>query len=353
MVVTAAFAFSAAPLWGTALRVQESEPWRPTEEEVELAGEIIVALNGARTDAGLEALEGQANLDLFAYQHASEMAQRRSVTHHSHLFGIGTRTRVGMAFPDVYQFGENVAANRNATALHRALMASAAHRLNRMDTTFTHVGVGIARAGDHQIYMVEIFVRVFDETPLAEIAVLYSSVSRSSMLEEDPDHGEVVDEIVRIGAPDENNPEYWTQRGIHSYQGNRYAEAVGHFRRSIEIAPDYEYAYYNLARAHLGAGAPAAALAILDRQLARHPEDADMWSSRGTALLLLQRFDEAAEAFRTVLRTRSRDAGSWYNLGLTHEMRGDDDAAERAYGQALHEDPDLAAAAAALARVSH
>ncbi len=325
---------------------------QPTDEEVTLAREVVELLNAARVLEDLDSLSRHSNLDLLAYQHAHEMAERGSVTHHSYRYGVGTQTRIEMAFPNVFQFGENVAANRTPDALHVGLMGSTGHRVNRMDPTFTHLGVGVARAGAHQIYMAEIFVRVFDESPLREIAVLYTTVPAEDLPAEDPSRGEVLSDTVRIGRPDADNPEYWTQRGITAFEEKRFSDAVSNFRRSIEIDPDYEYAYFNLARAHLANERPDSALPLLERVLARRPGDVDALSSKGTALLLLQRHREAADAFRQVLEYRARDAGSWYNFGLANEMQGQLTEAERAYRQALHLQPDLAAAAAALARLS-
>jgi tetratricopeptide (TPR) repeat protein len=221
-----------------------------------------------------------------------------------------------------------------------------------MDSEFTHVGVAVARAGEYQIYLTEVFARVFDEASLAEIVVLYTELAPDALPHDEPNYGEVADETLRIGPPTEDNPEFWTQRGIDAFIARRFAEAIDLFNRSLEINPDYEYAHYNLARAYIAHGEPDRALPILQRQVTRAPDDADAWNSTGAALLLLQRFDEAVAAFQQVLRLRARDAGSWYNLGLAHEMQGNLDTAERAYRQALLVEPDLAVAAAALARVT-
>jgi tetratricopeptide (TPR) repeat protein len=331
---------------------QDTGPWEATAAEHELANEVHRLLDAAREAAGIGTLGRHPNLDRLAYQHAREMALRGSVTHHSHMYGIGTRTRIELAFPNVYQFGENVAVNLDPSHLHSALMTSRGHRLNRMDASFTHVGMGVARAGEHQLYLAEVFVRVFDTTPLERIDVLYTAVSPATLPDEDPSRGEIVDEVVRVGSATADNPEYWTQLGIDAYHENRFGAAVEHFTKALELQPDYEYAQFNLARAYLGTGEPARSLELLKQQLARDPEDLDLWSSAGTALLLLQRFDEAVEAFTRVLRVRARDAGSWYNLGLAYEMQEHLEDAERAYRQALHVDPASAAATAGLARVT-
>jgi len=331
--------------------VEALGPWQATAEDARLAGEVLALLNDARHEASLSALRQHPLLARLAYQHAREMAVRGSVTHHSHLYGVNTSTRFELAFPDVRQFGENVAVNRDPEALHRALMKSTGHRLNRMDPAFTHVGVAIARAGDYQIYLTEVFARVFDEAALSEIVVLYSELSPEALPHDEPNYGEVMGETVRIGPPTDDNPEFWTRLGIDAFDARRFAEAIELFSKSVAMDSTYKYAHYNLARAYLANGEPEQGLAILQRLTSEHPDDADAWNSAGTALLLLQRFNEAVDAFNQVLRLRARDAGSWYNLGLAHEMQGNLDTAGRAYRQALNLEPDLTAAAAALERI--
>jgi tetratricopeptide (TPR) repeat protein len=126
---------------------------------------------------------------------------------------------------------------------------------------------------------------------------------------------------------------------------------VTHFRQALEIDPDYEFARFDLGRALIAAGDPAEAIRQLDAVLERAPADADAWSARGSASLLLQDYAAAERAFRAALQLRSRDAGDWYNLGLSLEFQDRSEEAESAYAQALHVDPALHAAAIGLRRV--
>lgn len=333
------------------LASQSDGPWEATPEEHALADEVIVLLNEAREGEGAAPLRRHPNLDHLAYQHAREMASRGRITHHSYLFGIGTQTRFNLAFPRVRQFAENVALNRNTDRLHAALQASTGHRLNRMDPTFTHVGIGVARVGSYQIFLAELFARVPDETAIEAIDVLYTTLPAGELPGEDPSHGEIIRETIRVGAPEAGTPEDWTNRGLKAFDQGRYDEAADSFRMTLALTPGNRYARYNLSRALVRNDEPEAALALLDSYLEEYPEDVDAWAVRGAAALLAQRYDLASEAFRTVLTDRTRDAASWYNFGLAQEMSGRLPEAERAFRQALHLDPELTPAAVALARV--
>ena len=59
---------------------------------------------------------------------------------------------------------------------------------------------------------------------------------------------------VCVGAPEPDNPAYWTYRGINAYVEERYAQAIDDFRRALELQPDYGYARYDLARALIAEG---------------------------------------------------------------------------------------------------
>ncbi len=323
----------------------------PTEMEAGVGGAVLGMLNAARAEAGMGELEGHADLDLLAYQHSREMAARGVVTHHSFLHGVGTETRLKLAFPRVMQFGENVARNRGAEALHAALQVSEGHRLNRMDPAFTHVGLGAVRVDDFQIYLTEIFVRVLDPALIDGIETLYTEMPPESLPEDEPHHGSVSGTTVRVGAPLPDNPAYWTYRGITAYLDERYADAIDDFEKALDLSPDYRYARYDLARALIANDQPAAAVEVLADHLSRVPEDLDAWMTRGTAALLLQDYGPAERAFRHVIERRSRDAGAWYNLGLSLEMQHQLTEAERAYRQSLHLDNTSEAAVVALARV--
>lgn len=334
-----------------AVSPQVRGPWESSPAEADLAAELLELLNTAREDVAAAPLQSSATLAHLAYQHAREMATRGAVTHHSHLYGVSTSTRVKTAFPTVMQFGENVASNRTPSALHSALMRSSGHRANRLDPTFTHAGIGIARANEHQLYLAEVFVRIASDEQIASIEVLYSELAPADLPGDAPEYGQARSDALRIGAPNEDNPAYWTQRGIDAYRVGRFGEAIRHFREALRLDPDYRFASFDLARALIADGHSEEALDILDKHLQAHPDDLDAWSSRGAAALMLQRYAEAEEAYRNVLVGRARDAGSWYNFGLALEMQGDMDGAERAFRQALSVDPELAAAEIALARV--
>ncbi len=333
--------------------LQEEQPRVrfPSDEELALGNEIRALLNEARDAIDLPVLIANPQLELLAYQHSAEMAQRGQVSHHSHLYGVSTKTRLLLAFPRLLRFAENVARNRSPQQTHEALMVSEGHRMNRIDPSFTHVGIGVARAGPYQIYVTELFARAGDPSILERIELLYTEAPAESLPRDDARHGEIVSETVHIPRPTDSDPEYWTDLGIGAYNAARYDEAVAAFEHALRLDPTYQFARFDLGRALLARSDGAAAIEVLRGYLESAPDDLDAWGSLGSAALLEGRYDVAERAFRRVLATRRRDAISWYNLGLALEYTDRPSEAENAYVQALFLDSSLVAAAAGLARV--
>ena len=156
---------------------------------------------------------------------------------------------------------------------------------------------------------------------------------------------------ITIGSPGPDDPEYWTNRGINDYNAGDLSGAETAFRKALELKADYHYAEYNLARVLIASGSPREAADLLDGLIELDPGDLDAIATRGTASMFLENYAEAADFFRRVLRLRARDAGTWYNLGLSLEFLDRLADAETAYREALDIDPDLTAAHIGLARV--
>lgn len=316
-----------------------------------LAAEALRLLNGSRVEAGLDPLRLDPALSLLAYRHSQEQADRHHVSHHSSEFGLSTERRVRISFPDVPRLAENIARNRSLERLHEALLASEGHRRNRLDPAFTDVGIGLAWDGIYTLYLTEVFVTSRDGGPLGEPAAYYFDASPGTYERRDDPRVEQGAESITIDPPGPDNPEYWTGRGINDYDAGDLGGAETAFRKALELKADYHYAEYNLARVLIASGSPREAADLLDGLIELDPGDLDAIATRGTASLFLENYDEAAEFFRRVLRQRARDAGAWYNLGLSLEFLDHLADAETAYRQALDIDPELTAAHIGLARV--
>jgi uncharacterized protein YkwD len=95
-------------------------------------------INRARRRAGVPKLRLDPQLSRVARRNSRAMATSRNLGHTPNLGRLVTRWN---------KLGENVGAGGGVLSLHRAFMASSAHRANTVASSFRHVGVAVQRAG--------------------------------------------------------------------------------------------------------------------------------------------------------------------------------------------------------------
>jgi len=121
----------------------------PTAQAGTSAAENLVQrINDARAQHGLSPLRVSSDLSGYARQHSAAMLGRRSLFHTAS-FGMMCCWSA---------ISENIAYENSTRRVHRALMNSAPHRANILDSTKRAVGVGIVRA-DGMIWVTQVFRR--------------------------------------------------------------------------------------------------------------------------------------------------------------------------------------------------
>lgn len=125
------------------------------ERELPPADALARMVGALRSAEGQRPLTRDATLDALARAHAERMRQTRSV---SHDLGDGdVRARFEEAGGSGRAIGENVARAASVTRIHRALFASASHRMNLLRADYTHMGIGVVES-DGTLYACEVFV---------------------------------------------------------------------------------------------------------------------------------------------------------------------------------------------------
>jgi uncharacterized protein YkwD len=322
----------------------------PADEIAGLEAEALVLLNKTRAEHGLPLLLLDGPLSEVARRHSQELAERGVVSHHSNLYGLTTERRIRVTYPDVPRLGENIARNRTIARAHEGLLNSPGHLANRLDSSFTHVGIGVARSGRYALYLTEVFVQA-GSVRMGRASQRYFDAEPASYERSEEPRVLLGRQTFTVSAPGPEGPEYWTLEGIHAFSEGDLEAAEANFRRALEIQPEYAFALYDLSRVLVRRQKSAEAAALLDTYLISYPDDLDAWQVRGAAALLVQDYAMAETAYRTVLRERPLEASAWYNLGLALEYQEMLSEAGSAYSQALHIDPVLHAARAGLARL--
>ena len=124
--------------------------------------------------------------------------------------------------------------------------------------------------------------------------------------------------------------------GLILAERGKVEAAAASFRRALELTPHFPDARLGLAISLARAGRPAEALPHLDALLAADPDGGDARLERAMALAALGRRDEALVELAALVEREPGRLAARLNLGLLHELAGDDAAAR----------PHLAAAAA-------
>ena len=177
----------------------------------------------------------------------------------------------------------------------------------------------------------------------------------------------------------------WFMLGTQHLKRHLAKEAVGYFKKTLELKPDYDLAVINMAQAYRQLGDDDAALAGFERYLELDPKDAfvqyqigEIWLERGDTgkaeqlftlalqldpkvaaaknalgVIALERgdVDGAERAIREALAIKSTVRLAHYNLALVAEKRGDLQAAEREYVEELKQHPETYKAAFNLSRL--
>ncbi len=119
-------------------------------------------INEERKKAGLEPLARDLRLEEIARSHCRDMVQNNFVGHVSPTTG-GPAERLKAAGIEARYFGENVCQGyHSAEDLHRGLMESPGHRLNIINSRFTHVGIGVEirdSDNDKAFLVTELFIK--------------------------------------------------------------------------------------------------------------------------------------------------------------------------------------------------
>jgi len=114
--------------------------------------------------------------------------------------------------------------------------------------------------------------------------------------------------------------------GLALAQKGQVDEAVTHFRKALEIKPDYANAHQNLGVALVGQGQLDTAIAHFRRALELKPDYPGITHNNlGIVLARRGQFDEAIAHFRKALEITPDYAEARNNLDLALRMRGQPD----------------------------
>lgn len=139
-------------------------------------------------------------------------------------------------------------------------------------------------------------------------------------------------EAARIRAPDD-------PRLLGNYANllcrlGRAAEAIGHYRRALALAPAYGEGWFNLGLAMLEVGDSGGAKQALERAVGLLPQSTSAWQALGSALRSADDLEGAESALRRAVSLEPANGAAWTNLGVVRRLLGDPSDALACYRRA-------------------
>jgi choline-sulfatase len=152
---------------------------------------------------------------------------------------------------------------------------------------------------------------------------------------------EVVATLKKVLDEDPKVIDAWFMLGnVHAARG-KAEQAIGFFKRALELKPDDEMAVINMANAYRNLGRDEEALVGYQRFLQLDPRNAQVRYEAAQILIDRGQFDEAAKHLQETLALEPKLAAARNALGVIAIRRGDLAAAEREIKAAIDQKPDV------------
>ncbi|MBF8983328.1 SCP-like extracellular protein [Lutibacter sp. B2] len=119
--------------------------------------EMLDLLNGERTKNGLNPLKVDMEITKVARLKSQDMIDQNYFSHNSPTYGSPFDMLKKFGVQYIYA-GENIAGNTSVKDAHTALMNSEGHRKNILNSSFTHIGIGIKEGGQYGKMFSQMFV---------------------------------------------------------------------------------------------------------------------------------------------------------------------------------------------------
>jgi Flp pilus assembly protein TadD len=105
-------------------------------------------------------------------------------------------------------------------------------------------------------------------------------------------------------------------KGVELLRDGRFADAIGAFRRAVDLDPGDSWSHNNLAIALLKTGELEEAAAVFQRAILMKPDFAESHENRAAALTRLERWEEAAAVYRNAIARNPANPSMRENLGV-------------------------------------
>jgi arylsulfatase A-like enzyme/tetratricopeptide (TPR) repeat protein len=178
-----------------------------------------------------------------------------------------------------------------------------------------------------------------DKIGLFNLMTEARETAKESKSDQAPDADQATERVIamykKVVAEDPNVIDAWFSLGNACQRVHRYEEAIGYFKRALELKPDYDLPVINMANAYRALGRDEAALAGYEHYLTIDPKNAHVRYEVGQIYLDRGDVARAEQNFRQALEIDPRVAPARNAIGVLAYRRGDLPTAEREVRAAL------------------
>jgi uncharacterized protein YkwD len=126
-------------------------------EDLQSEKQFLELINSDRIKNGRVPLSSDHRLAQVAREHSRDMIMRRYFSHYDP-DGNDVKTRLNQAGVQFSVAGENLAFAPEVTVAYQGLMESEGHRRNILDSSFSHIGIGVIDAGVYGKMITQVFI---------------------------------------------------------------------------------------------------------------------------------------------------------------------------------------------------
>lgn len=154
------------------------------------------------------------------------------------------------------------------------------------------------------------------------------------------------EQLLAILKEDSTNPQIYYYLGGLAFEDKHLDEAVDYFRKALILNPNFEHAYYDMASALLGLNRTSDARTALEQAGQKFPQSFIREYLLAVAFRQEKAYQEALEHFTAAeVIARATDPkrlteSFFFQIGATHERKGDLVEAEKYFEKSLELAPD-------------
>jgi len=133
----------------------------------------------------------------------------------------------------------------------------------------------------------------------------------------------------------------YVAQGVLDFDEKRFDEALGNFRRALEIETDHVEALYYTGVVHMAQRRPEQAVPFLERARTKAPTDASVAYQLGLAFFAQQQYDRAQPLLEEVFRATPTQDSLGYYVGFMRYRTKDYRGAVNAFRNGRSSDPEI------------